>query len=281
MGDLTIFMGDLTIFMGDFNAKVDQDNTGFERVMGRHGCGTRNENGEHLVEFCGNNNLVIDGTIFSHKEIHKLTWISPGGRYKNQIDHIVINGKWRRSLQDVRVRRGADVGSDHHLVSSNIKLKLMKITPKCYIKIFDTGKLNDIKMEQDFKLELKNRFQILQNSDINEEGQINEHWQKVKDTFSKASERAIGFRKQVHKEWITPSTWKLIDARKDLKKRLCNTHSERKTKRAILNKGGTGVPRVKTTDLPQVTDILYYIMLYRVHHDTIWVRIHNVSCDRY
>ncbi|XP_062620528.1 uncharacterized protein LOC134282096 [Saccostrea cucullata] len=217
---------DLTIIMGDFNAKIGQDNIRYDRVMGKYGCGTMNENGEHLAEFCGYNNFVIGGTLFPHKDIHKLTWISPGRRGKNQIDHIVINGKWRRSLRDVRVRRGADVGSDHHLVTADFKLTLMKTIPKYSWKRFDVGKLSDTKTKQDFRLELRNRFSILQASDIDEE-QIDEHWLKVKDKFSNRSEKVIGFKKQIHKEWITRGTWKLIDSRKELKKRLCNTHSER------------------------------------------------------
>jgi len=68
--------------------------------------------------------LVVGGALFPHRDIHKLTLCSPNGRDKDQIDHLMINGAWRRSLQDVRVRRGADVGSEHHLITAKLKLKL-------------------------------------------------------------------------------------------------------------------------------------------------------------
>ena len=84
---------------------------------------------ERLLEFCTTHDLVIGGTLFPHHEIHKLSWCSPSGRDKNQIDYLMINGTWRRSLQDVRVRRGADVGSDDHLVMATLKLKLRRNGP--------------------------------------------------------------------------------------------------------------------------------------------------------
>ena len=92
---------DVITLMGDLNAKVGDDNNGAERTMGKFGCGSINNNGERLVEFCASNDLVIGGTLFNHPAIHRLTWYSPNGRDKNQIDHIAINGIWRGSLLDV------------------------------------------------------------------------------------------------------------------------------------------------------------------------------------
>lgn len=117
---------DMRIVMGDLNAKVGFSNKEYHRAMGREGCGVMNENGERLAEFCTMHDLVIGGTMFQHKNIHKLTWHSPNGRDRNQIDHLMINGTWRRSLLDVKVRRGADVGSDHHLVTAVVRIKLRK-----------------------------------------------------------------------------------------------------------------------------------------------------------
>ena len=74
---------------GDFNAKIGQDNTGKEQIMGEHGLGEMNNNGEQLADFCVENNLLIGGTLFEHKNIHKYTWTSPDSRVKNQIDHII------------------------------------------------------------------------------------------------------------------------------------------------------------------------------------------------
>ena len=44
---------DVTILMGDFNAKIGSDNIGYEEVMGQHGLGTMNDNGERLADFYG------------------------------------------------------------------------------------------------------------------------------------------------------------------------------------------------------------------------------------
>ncbi|XP_056017205.1 relaxin receptor 1-like [Ostrea edulis] len=117
---------DILVVLGDLNANVGNDNIGKEATMGMHGRGERNNNGERLVELCEENSLVIEGTIFKHRDIHKQTWTSPDGHTNNQIDHIIINRRWRGSLQDVRVKRGADIDSDYSLVIAKIKLK----TPK-------------------------------------------------------------------------------------------------------------------------------------------------------
>ncbi|VDP34844.1 unnamed protein product [Schistosoma mattheei] len=141
---------DLTILMGDLNAKVGIDNTGCKDIMGRHELGERNENGERFENLCAFNKLFMGGTIFPHKRIHKATWISPDHTTENQIDHIFINKKFRRTMEDVRIRRGADIASDHHLVLTKMKLKLNKhwVTEETELKrsnttfLRDTDKLN-------------------------------------------------------------------------------------------------------------------------------------------
>ena len=122
-----------------------------------------NENGELFASFCAINNLVIGGTRFPHKQLHLATWVSPDMKTENQIDHVCISRKFWRSLQDVRVKRGADAASDHHLLVANIKLKLkehknMGQTTKRYIYYVKKMKNKDKKAE--FQVELRNRFKV-------------------------------------------------------------------------------------------------------------------------
>lgn len=98
-----------------------------------------------------NNNLVIGNTIFPYKDIHKLTWKPPDGRKTNQMDYITINGKWRRSLRDVRVYRGADINSDHYLVVNKVKPQLRKNKIKQQTKKLDISKLKSPKLLDNFK----------------------------------------------------------------------------------------------------------------------------------
>ena len=138
---------DVKIVMGDMNAKVGIDNTGREEVMGKHGARAEmNENGERLANFCQANELVIGGTLFPHKECHKQTWTSPDGGIVNQIDHLALSKRWRSSLQDVRTMRGADVGSDHHLLMAKVRLRIAKVRKGESGRVrFEVNKLKDLR----------------------------------------------------------------------------------------------------------------------------------------
>lgn len=84
-----------------------------------------NENEEMFANLYANN-LAIGRTIFPHKPCHLATWVSLDRRAENQSDHICIARRFRRNLQDVRVKLGAYAALDHYLLLAKVKFKLLE-----------------------------------------------------------------------------------------------------------------------------------------------------------
>ena len=222
---------DMLIVTGDMNAKVGDDNEGYERVMGRHGLGKCNDNGERLREMCDLNELVITGTRFPHKDIHKATWVSPDGRTKNQIDHVLINKRFRNSVNDTRVYRAADIGSDHYLVCTTIKLRL-KTQPKekknNRVK-YDTAKLKEKDILKTFKIQLRNRYQVLEEEapEVEEDEEVERDSEMMEKAYVEVAEAVLGRPRKKKKPWISEKSWKLVEQRENINKEIIGTKSER------------------------------------------------------
>ena len=224
---------DIMLVMGDFNAKIGKDNIGKETIMGTHAMGTMNENGELFTDFCAFNDLVIGGSIFQHKNIHKETWISPDGCTRNQIDYITISRKWRRSLQDTRSKRGADVASDHHLVAGTLKIKLRAYrdtADRPHIK-FNTQRLKEKNLRDAFSTSL-NRFEAL--NLVTEETPLEEHWCGLRDTLTNTCQEVLDKREWKSKEWLSGETWQMIRSRREIKQKI-NCSQNESVKKALCD----------------------------------------------
>jgi hypothetical protein len=206
--------GDIQIHLGDFNAKIGSENMDLERVMGRHGLGQMSENGELFVEFCGNNNMVIGGSLFPHRPAHKVTWVSRDGRTENQIDHICISRKWRRSLLDVRNKRSADIASDHHLVIGEIRLRVARVQRR-EEKIgcrYDVRRLENPEVKRAYVEQLETRASELPNG-----GTVEEQWTGIKNAFVTTSDETLGKVRSGRREWMSDETWRIVDERRKAK----------------------------------------------------------------
>lgn len=112
----------------------------------------------------------------------------------------VLGKKFRRSLQDVRVRRGADVASDQHLMVTYIKLKLKRNW---------TGETNI--------------RQVLQ--EPLEEETIEEKRQSFKEAVTSTCKEVLGIKKHSHKDWMTAEIMKNIEERKKKKEARNNSRT--------------------------------------------------------
>ena len=80
-------------------------------------------------------------------------------------------------------------------------------------------------MKKAFKLELKNRFSALDNTDT--EDNIQEKWNTIKKTYVEAAVNTIAYIIKKNKEWLTSEKWEKIEERKNIKLRMINIKSIR------------------------------------------------------
>jgi hypothetical protein len=114
---------------------------------------------------------------------------------------VTTGWKWRRSLQDVRNKRSADIGSDHHLVVAKFKMKTQAYKRTGQLrKRYDISKLKyDANVRESFKTEMKNRFQALPDTENVGGEPIEEKWRKIRIAFTEASDSVLGFKEEIKK----------------------------------------------------------------------------------
>ena len=135
---------DLIVILGDFNARVT--NSEENDVVGKFCLNKETtQNGNKLIEFCMLNGLLIMNTFFRKKRIHQGTWQHPRTKKWHMIDYVLTNKKYRSSVEDVCVRRGADVDSDHNMVLAKLRMHLKsgRMKDQTSIRKIDRARISD------------------------------------------------------------------------------------------------------------------------------------------
>ena len=140
--------------IGDWNAKVGSQET--PGVTGKFGLGVQNEAGQRLMEFCQENTLVIESTLFQTHQRRLYTWTSPDGWHWNHNDYTLCSQRWRSSIQSAKTRVGADGGSDHELLIGKFRMKLKKVEKTTRPFRYDLNKI-----PCDYTVEVRNWFKGL------------------------------------------------------------------------------------------------------------------------
>ena len=210
----------VVILAGDFNAQLGKDSRiSMPKVVGPN-CyhDETNGNGQRLLNLCKATNIRPTHTHFQHKRSKLGTYQPVNEKYElTQIDHIMISTKWWKSITNSRSYNSIDIGSDHKVVCANFRLSLrnFKRPPLARCK-FNSVKLEDQTIREEFNKELKNKFSALFDEVKANDKCPRDRIQTRANTLNKAliqtSEKILG--KQARRKqpsWVSPSTLELID----------------------------------------------------------------------
>jgi hypothetical protein len=97
------------------------------------------------INFSCSKNMVVASTLFSHKDIHEITWRSPDEQTFNQIDHLLIDARHVCNIMDVKTFRGAHIDSDRYILISKIRSQISNArkTYGSYARKFNNEKLKN------------------------------------------------------------------------------------------------------------------------------------------
>ena len=113
--------------MRDFNGKVGTNGIDiYPGNCGKYSVWIMNHEGEWLLSFYAMNNFDVMNTVYKQRKNRLVTWKSPDGRTKNQIDYILVPTDQKVLIKTCGVFNWADINSDHSLFLQNIPYFYLK-----------------------------------------------------------------------------------------------------------------------------------------------------------
>ncbi|XP_039291249.1 uncharacterized protein LOC120352957 [Nilaparvata lugens] len=219
--------GRQVIVGGDMNARIGNDCEHSHGVMGPYaGEQIKNSNGERLLEFGVDNNLLIGNTWFNHKRIHQITFEAEGRAAKSIIDYFMYSAEMRRRVTDVKVIRGAELDTDHRLVVMDLRMKVpVKEREKRYSRVH-VQKLESPQVQELYHQNIEEEFRTLP-EDIRD---LDALWEEIKNRLLRAAEVSCGRKivntKHKRTKWWNDHVKELVKKKKDAWRKYLASGSE-------------------------------------------------------
>lgn len=205
---LRIPAGDNIALIGDFNARIGSDFNAWSNVMGQHGIGKMNENGQRLLELCAAHSLCLTSTFFGGSMCSKTTWMHPRSRRWHQLDHIIVRRRQLCDVKNCRSLHSADCNTDHALVRCKLKIspkRFHRAKPKP-VQSVNTSATKDPSCVSKFRELLAGHFTstVPRNPEA--------AWSRFRSAVSDSALSAFGIRSRRQPDWFTDNADTLLPA---------------------------------------------------------------------
>ncbi|XP_047502966.1 uncharacterized protein LOC125048346 [Penaeus chinensis] len=132
----------------DLNGHVGGGVDGYGSNIGKFGFGTRNEEGDNILEFVAANNLAITNTYFQKSDSRRITYTSGG--VNSQVDYIICRRSELKRVQDCKVLPGEAVAKQHKVVTCTATVKAEKTKKRERTRKTRWWKLNESEHREKF-----------------------------------------------------------------------------------------------------------------------------------
>lgn len=238
----------MKIVIGDPNAQVGNEELFRGTTGGQSIHKISNDNGLRIVNFAIEKKMRIMSTYFTRKDTYKGTWLIPGSKETNQIDHILIDEKYANLVTNIRSYRGADANSDHFLIIAKIRKIKLKRQNKNYIKPKPKYNMNDFRRHEIARRYRDNIYKNIDEDNGTEfSNGVDRKWEKIVQIINSSTRKTLTKQgKQQYKLWLDAECLNEIERRKELRGRYLKTGDEqykkqyqeqkKKTKKLCRNK---------------------------------------------
>ena len=168
---------------GDMNGHVGQVANGFHEAHGNFGYGTRNAEGERILEFTEAMGYVVTITLFKKRQSHLVTYESGGN--KTVVDMILLKREHKKRIMNTKVIPGEECVHGQHLMVMDMHLKVRK-----YRKTHQVWKLKKQEVRKAYLEKLQER-----DIDIEDCVRVEEQWDKVEKAMTEVAATVCGVTK--------------------------------------------------------------------------------------